>query len=63
LNASPLFPCDLPNGWSTISWDGASWPGLLGLDAVLLVVRQHHEMLEREVFPAAAAFEAARPEE
>lgn len=32
------------------------------LDAVLLVVRQVHETLERDVFPAATAFEAARPE-
>lgn len=30
------------------------------LDMVLLVVRQIHETLEREVFPAASAFEAAR---
>ncbi len=32
------------------------------LDMVLLVARQLHETLERQVFPAAAAFEAARPE-
>jgi hypothetical protein len=32
------------------------------LDMVLLVARQLHEVLAREVFPAAAAFEAARPE-
>lgn len=32
------------------------------LDAVLLVVRQFHELLEREVFPAAASNAAARPE-
>jgi hypothetical protein len=32
------------------------------LGAVLLVVRQFHELLERDVFPAAAAFEAARRE-
>jgi hypothetical protein len=32
------------------------------LDAVLLVVRQVHETLEQEVFPAAAAFEATRPD-
>ncbi|MBX9678982.1 MAG: hypothetical protein K2X38_09485 [Gemmataceae bacterium] len=31
------------------------------LDAVLLVARQLHETLEREVFSAAAVFEAARP--
>ena len=31
------------------------------LDAVLLVARQFHEALERQVFPAAVAFEAARP--
>lgn len=33
------------------------------LDTVLLVVRQIHELLEQEVFPAAAAFEAARLKE
>lgn len=33
------------------------------MDMVLLVVRQIHELLEREVFPAAADFEAVRPEE
>ena len=32
------------------------------LDMVLLIVRQQHETLEQEVFPAAAAFKAARPE-
>lgn len=32
------------------------------LDAVLLVASQLHETLEQEVFPAAVAFEAARPE-
>ena len=32
------------------------------LDMVLLVARQVHDVLEREVFPAAAAFAAARPE-
>jgi hypothetical protein len=31
------------------------------LDMVLLVARQLYERLEREVFPAAAAFEVARP--
>lgn len=31
------------------------------LDAVLLIVRQAYETLEQEVFPAALAFEAARP--
>ena len=31
------------------------------LDMVLHVVRQIHELLEQEVFPAATAFEEARP--
>lgn len=33
------------------------------LDAVLLVVRQAYETLQQEVFPAAATFEASRPDD
>lgn len=32
------------------------------MNMVLLVVRQFHELLEQDVFPAVTAFEAARPE-